>query len=139
MHSWANLVIIMLAHQISGLACQINTWSWSWIVINIQLIMSVNVSITLWLWNTINSYNLSEFLQKIWILQVLIIIVQNIILLQAVSCHKSYNLIQQYSVFMKNKQLSIIHYSCYIVRAYFLECDLTNQFWKHIQNWNQNK
>ena len=60
-YSWANLVIIMLAHQISDLACQINTWSWSQIMTSIQFIMFVNVSIALWLWNIVDSCNLLEF------------------------------------------------------------------------------
>ena len=78
---WANLVIIMSAHQISDLACQINTWSWNQIVTSIQFIMFVNVLIVSWSWNTVDSCNLLKFSQKTLILWVLIIIVQNIVLL----------------------------------------------------------
>ena len=125
-------------HQISDFACQIDTWSWSQIIISIQLIMFVDASVVSWLWNIADSYNSLKFSQKTWILQVLIIIVQNIILLQAVSYCRSCNLIQQHSVFMKRNQLSITYHFCCIARAYLSECDQTNWLQEDIQDQNQN-
>ena len=125
-YSQASLVIIVLTHQISDLAYQINIWSWSWIMIDIQLIMSVNMSITSWSWNTADSCDSLKSSQKTLILQILIIIIQNIILSQAVSYCRSCNLIQQHSVFMRKKQLSITCYLYCIVRAHLSEYDQTS-------------
>jgi len=122
--------------QTSDLTCQIDMWSWNWIIIDIQLIMFVDVLIALWSWNTADSCDSLEFSWETLILQVLIIIVQNIILSQAVSCHKFHNLISQHSVFMRRRQLSVVHYFCHIVKAHLLECDLMSQLWECIQNWN---
>ena len=139
MYLWANLVIIVSAHQISDHACLINMWSWSQIMTSTQLIVFVNASVVLWSWNTADSYNLLRFSWKIWIIQVLIIIVQNIILSQIISYHKSCSLIWQHSVFVRKKQLSIIHCFYCIVRAHLSEYDQTSQLWECIQdqNWSE--
>ena len=63
---------------------------------------------------------------------------RNIVLLQAVFYHKSCNLIQQHSVFVKKKQLSIIHHFYHIVRVHFSEYNQINQLQEHISNQNQN-
>ena len=138
MHSQTNFVIVMSIHWASNLACQIDTWSWSQIMTSTQFIMFVNTSIALWSWSTADSCDSLKFLQKMLILQVLIIIVQNIVLSQTVSCHKFYSSILQCSVFVRRKQLSIIHHFCHIIRAHFFEHDWTSQFQEHISNQNQN-
>ena len=139
LHSWANLVIIMLAYQTSDLAYQIDTWSWSWIMIDTQLIVFVDVSIALWSWNTADSCDSLESSQRTLILQVLIIIVQNIILLQAVSYYRSCSSIQQHSVFMRRRQLSVTHHFYHIVRAHLPEHDQMSQLWECIQDQSQSE
>jgi len=136
--SQANLVIIMSACQVFDLDCWISTWSWNQIETYIQPIMFVDVSTALWSWSTADSCDSLESSQRTLILQVLIIIVQNIVLSQAVSYYRFHSLISQHSVFVRRRQLNVIYYSCHIARAHFLECDQINQFQEHIQNQNWN-
>ena len=103
LHLQTNLVIVVLVCQTSNLACQIDMWSWNWIMTSTQLIMSVDASIASWSWNTADSCDSLESSWEILIFQVLIVIVQNIILSQAISYHRFHSSIQQHSVFMKKK------------------------------------
>ena len=129
-------MIVMSAHQISDLAYQIDMWSWNQIMTSIQFIVFVDASITLWSWSTADSCDWLKFSWKTLILWILIIIVQNIVLSQAVSYHKSCSSILQCSVFVRRKQLSVVHHFCHIVRAHLLEHDQINQLWEHIQDQN---
>ena len=100
--------------------------------------MSVSTLIVLWSWNIADSCDSLKSSWETLILWILIIIVQNIILLWAISYCRSCSLIQQHSVFMRRKQLSITHCFYCIVRAHLSEHDQMSQLWEHISNWDQN-